>query len=280
MNTLSSFLERYALFLFLVLTILLSFAITPLLSAAIAAGSLPPDVESFLVVIIPSLLAISLAGMTGGRKSISGLLAKLVHWRVSFKWYAIALAVALAVRLSMSLLALALGWIAQIQIRSWTPVQFLVFFVMLYIAAALEELGWRGFALPKLLARRSTLFSALLVGIFWGTVHLALHLPGLMLSSFPWPATLIQLVGLSVVITWLYVNTQGSLVIASLYHAAQSFFVIVNEGIAGSQQAWLLAIGNSTLVLILILLAGPALKRGRSAHPIRNAVPHFHNRSL
>ena len=280
MNTLSSFLERYALFLFLVLTILLSFAITPLLSAAIAAGSLPPDVESFLVVIIPSLLAISLAGMTGGRKSISGLLAKLVHWRVSFKWYAIALAVALAVRLSMSLLALALGWIAQIQIRSWTPVQFLVFFVMLYIAAALEELGWRGFALPKLLARRSALFSALLVGIFWGTVHLALHLPGLMLSSFPWPATLIQLVGLSVVITWLYVNTQGSLVIASLYHAAQSFFVIVNEGIAGPQQAWLLAIGNIALVSILILLAGPALKRGRSAHPIRNAVPHFHDRSL
>jgi len=279
MNTLSPFFERYSLHLFFALTLLLSFAITPVLSAAIAAGSLPPDVESFLVVIIPSVLAILLAGMTGGRKSIADLLRKLVHWRVSFKSYAIALALALAVRLSMSLLALALGWIAQVQIRPWTPVQLLVFFVMLYIAAALEELGWRGFALPKLLARRSALFSALLIGIFWGTVHLALHLPGLMLSSFPWPATLIQLVGLSVVITWLYVNTQGSLVIVSLYHAAQSFFVIVNEGITGSQQAWLLAIGNIALGLILILLAGPALRRSPSERPIRKAVPHFYDRS-
>jgi membrane protease YdiL (CAAX protease family) len=180
----------------------------------------------------------------------------------------------------MSPLALVLGWIAQIQIRPWTPVQLLVFFLLLYIAAALEELGWRGFALPKLLARRSALFSGLLIGVFWGTVHLALHLPGLMLSSFPWPATLIQLLGLSVAITWLYVNTQGSLVIASLHHAAQSFFVIVNEGITGPEQAWLLAIGNITLGLILILLAGPALRRSRSERPIRKAVPHFHDGSL
>ena len=280
MNTFSSFLERYALFLFLVLTILLSFAITPLLSAAIAAGPLPPDVESFLVVIIPSVLAVLLAGMTGGRKGIADLLRKLVHWRVSFKWYAITLIVALAVRLSMSLLALVLGWIQAIQNRPWTPVQFIVLFVMLYIAAALEELGWRGFALPRLLARRSALFSALLVGVLWGMVHMALHLPGLMLSTFPWPATLIQLVGLSVVITWLYVNTQGSLVIASLHHAAQSFFVIVNEGITGPEQAWLLAIGNIALGLILIFLAGPALRRSRSERPIRKAVPHFHDGSL
>src|SRR3990172_5908426 len=96
MNTFSPFFERNSLFLFFALTLLLSFAITPVLSAAIAAGSLPPDVESFLVVIIPSVLAILLAGMTGGRKSIADLLRKLVHWRVSFKSYAIALALALA----------------------------------------------------------------------------------------------------------------------------------------------------------------------------------------
>lgn len=95
-----------------------------------------------------------------------------------------------------------------------------------------------------------------------------------------WPATLIQLLGLSVAITWLYVNTQGSLVIASLYHAAQSFFVIVNEGIIGPQQAWLLAIGTITLGLILIFLVGPALSRSRSERPIRKAVPHFHDGSL
>ena len=267
MNALSAFFERYSLILFFVLTILLSYAITPLLSYAIRLQILPPDVESSLVVLVPSIIAIFLAGMTGGRKGVAGLLKKLVQGRVRFKWYAITLIVALAVRLSVSLLALVLGWIPRIQIRSWTPAQFIAFFVLLYIAAALEEVGWRGFALPKLLAQRSALFSSLLIGVLWGTVHLALHLPGLMLSAFPWPATLIELIGLSVIITWLFVNTGGSLVIASLYHAAQSFFVIVNEGISGPQLSWLLAISNLALVLILVLVSGPALRRGPSSYP-------------
>ena len=256
-----SFFERYSLFLFFGFTILLSFALTPLLLYAISLQILPPDIESIIIVLVPSILAILLAGMTGGRKSIANLLKKLVQWRVSFKWYAITLVLAFAVRLSMSLVGLVLGWISQIQIRAWTPVQFVSLFVLLYIAAMLEELGWRGFALPKLLAQRSALFSGLLVGVLWGTVHLALHLPGLMLSAFPWPATLLELIGLSVIITWLFVNTQGSLVIASLYHAEQSYFVILNDGISGSQQSWLLGMVNIALVLVLALLFGPALKR-------------------
>lgn len=48
-----------------------------------------------------------------------------------------------------------------------------------------EEIGWRGYALPKLLAQRSALVSSLVIGILWGMVHLALHLPGLMLSANP-----------------------------------------------------------------------------------------------
>jgi membrane protease YdiL (CAAX protease family) len=256
MNIFPSFFERYSLFLFFALTIPITFAIAFL--------PFPADILPFLMVLVPSVMAIVLAGVTGGRKSIGALLKKLVQWRVSFKWYAITLAVALAVRLSMSLLALALGWIQSIQIRRWTPVQFMAFFVMLYIAAALEELGWRGFALPKLLVRRSALFSGLLVGVLWGTVHLALHLPGMILSASPWPATVIGLIGLSLVITWLFVNTEGSLVIASLYHAAQSFFVIVNDGITGPQQSWLQAIASVVVALGVIVLTGPDLRRGHA----------------
>jgi membrane protease YdiL (CAAX protease family) len=267
MNALSTFFERYSLILFFALTILLSFAITPLLSYAITLQILPPDVENLFVVLIPTLVAIFLTAMSGGRKSISALLKQLVQWRVGFKWYAVALIVALAVRLSMSLLSLALGWIQAVQIRAQTPVQLVALFVIFYIAAALEELGWRGFALPKLLGRRSALFSALLIGVLWGTVHLALHLPGLMYEGWPWPATMIELVGLSVVITWLFVNTQSSLVIATLFHAAQSFFLIVNEGISGPQQLWLMVISYTSLALILIALFGPALKRRELEHP-------------
>lgn len=58
-----------------------------------------------------------------------------------------------------------------------------------------------------------------------------------------------------------------SLAIASLYHTAQSFFVIVNDGISGPQQSWLLAIANIALAFILVLLSGLALMRGPSGHP-------------
>ncbi|HEX6302757.1 MAG TPA: CPBP family intramembrane glutamic endopeptidase [Anaerolineales bacterium] len=267
MNTLSNFFERHSLILFFALTILLSFAITPLLSYAITLQILPPDVENLFVVLIPTLVAIFLTAISGGRKGISALLKQLVQWRVGFKWYAAALIVALAVRLSMSLLALALGWIQAVQIRAQTPVQLVLLFMIFYIAAALEELGWRGFALPKLLGQRSALFSALLIGVLWGTVHLALHLPGLMFAGWPWPATMLELIGISVVITWLFVNTRGSVVIVTLYHAAQNYFVIVNEGISGPQQLWLMVMSYAALVLILIALFGPALRRGASEHP-------------
>lgn len=85
MNTLSIFFERYSLILFFALTILLSYAITPLLTYAISLQILPPDVENLFVVLIPTLVALFLAAMSGRRKGISGLLKKLVQWRIGLK---------------------------------------------------------------------------------------------------------------------------------------------------------------------------------------------------
>jgi hypothetical protein len=79
---------------FCTLTILLTFA-TYLLP-------LPREALPFVMVLIPAIIAISLAAITEGIPGVRSLLSKLTQWRISLKWLAIALAVALAMRLTIS----------------------------------------------------------------------------------------------------------------------------------------------------------------------------------
>jgi membrane protease YdiL (CAAX protease family) len=133
--------------------------------------------------------------------------------------------------------------------------------VILFIFAIPEELGWRGYALSKLLEHHSPLTAGLIVGILWGSLHLALHLPGMIYAGLPLVPTLLQLIGLSVLITWLYARTDGNILLTSLFHAAQSFFVVLNEGIPGTQLVWFMAGVYITLALIFLIVAGSSFTR-------------------
>ncbi|MGH2524393.1 MAG: CPBP family intramembrane glutamic endopeptidase [Anaerolineales bacterium] len=118
---------------------------------------------------------------------------------------------------------------------------------------AKRKLGWRGYALSRLLKNRSALFASLVVGVLWGLVHLALHLPGMPNESLPGVLTVFQLIGLSVLITWFFIQAGNRIVLTSLFHATQSFFVIVNDGITLSQQIWLMAAVWSAAAVIVVI---------------------------
>ena len=254
--------ERFSLSAFLILTPLLSLAIPLFLS-------LPPEITPLMIAIIPAVLAILLTAMTDGRRGVRALLKKLLEWRVTFKWYVIALGLALGLRLSMSLLALLLGWIPAIQIRAWSLPEFILLGTFILIGGAMEELGWRGYALPRLLASRSALSSALLIGIIWGVLHLSLTFPGQMNAGSHWLPTILQIIGLSVVLTWLYIQTGGNIVIPILFHAGQNFFVFLNEGITLTQQLWLLTIVTLAYSLAIFLLFGANLRNHRMNAQVR-----------
>jgi len=181
------------------------------------------------------------------------LLSKLTQWRISLKWLVIALAVAFAMRLTISVVALLLGLIPSIQLRPLTPGEVALLAVIFIVAAIPEELGWRGYALSRLLKNRSALFASLVIGVLWGLVHLALHLPGMPNDGLPGVPTVFQLIGLSVLITWFFIQGGNSVVLTSLFHAAQSFFVIVNDGITLSQQVWLMAAVWSAAAVIVVI---------------------------
>jgi membrane protease YdiL (CAAX protease family) len=204
-------------------------------------------------------MAVALTAITGGKAGVYALLGKLGQWRISLKWLTIALLLAFVLRLSISIVAVLLGLIPVIQVRPGSPVQFAILAVILVIAAIPEELGWRGYALPKLLTHHTALFASLVIGVLWGALHLALQLPGMMNEGVSPLATVLAIASGSLLFTWLYVNSDGSVVLTTLFHTAQSFFVIVNEGITLAQQAWLMAGVYLALALVIAILTGPHL---------------------
>jgi uncharacterized protein len=253
MNYITSFVKRQALPLFCVLTIAFSFAATML--------PLPSEAVPVVMVFIPALIALGLAALTDGWSGVRALVSKRGQWRVRPLWMVAAVTLGLVLRLTMSVIALLLGLIPAIHLRQWSPLQLALFVAILFVFAVPEELGWRGYALPKLLKAHSPLIAGLIIGVLWGSLHLALTLPGMINASAPALPTLLGLIGLSILATWLYIRTNGNLLLTGLFHAAQSLFVIVNDSITVAQQTWLMAGVFVTIALIIALIERPSFVR-------------------
>ncbi|HEU5382378.1 MAG TPA: CPBP family intramembrane glutamic endopeptidase, partial [Ktedonobacteraceae bacterium] len=92
----------------------------------------------------------------------------------------------------------------------------------LYLVGAVgEEIGWRGFALPRLQQRYGPLRGSLLLGILWA----GWHLPGYVTPAGSFSFASVVLNGLfitllTMIITWIFNGTQGSILIVILFHAA------------------------------------------------------------
>jgi membrane protease YdiL (CAAX protease family) len=155
----------------------------------------------------------------------------------------------------MSLLGLALGLIPRLQLRPLSPAESVLLALVPLLPAFLEELGWRGYALPRLLERYSPLAAGLILAVPWAVIHLALHLPGMLYDGLPPVATLLQLLGLGVILAWLYTQTRSVPVVA-LLHLAQTFFGIVNHGLGSEEQSWLMAVVYLAVAAVVVLLAG------------------------
>lgn len=85
-----------------------------------------------------------------------------------------------------------------------------------------EEVGWRGFALPRLQAKYNALWASVLLTLFWALWHwpLFLYRPGFMGmgigGAFGW---LVSLLTGSVLLTWLYNSSKSSLLVCAIFHS-------------------------------------------------------------
>ncbi len=238
----------------------LAFAIAWLGWLPVVAGSrgvapfTHPAVQLLLLLPLvgPALAAIITTGAAEGRAGVRTLLAGMVRWRVHPAWHLAALlgpaVLFLGGRACDRLLGTAVppaGAGASALVGA---------FVVALIANPWEEVGWRGFALPRLQARSSALAATVVVGLLWGLWHLPLFFwAANPMSGYPFPVWLLGLIGEAVAYTWLYNSSGGSLLIVSLFHISIN---TLGPALGGSQTG--LALANLLVAALLVLLTGPA----------------------
>ena len=209
----------------------------------------------------PFFAAILVLALTGGKAGTVALLHRMVRWRVRPVWYAVALLLPVVISGAAAGLNVLLGARPPSpgELGAW-PGLIPTFFLLLLVpglGGAWEEPGWRGYALPKLQVGRSALLASLILGIAWAFWHLPLMVIGQIHLSDP-----LFIVAWAVVFTWLFNNTNGSVLIAMLHHNMNNiisggFFSAMFSGADWVRQGWLL-VGLWWAVAVAVVVAtGP-----------------------
>jgi uncharacterized protein len=271
----STFLRRHPVASFFLLSVGSAWALW--LPLVILQDQMPSALGFILRVlgtVMPSTMAIILVARLRGRAEVRRLLRRLLMGRVGIFWYAAIVALPALMVFAVWVSTL-FGIPAPVVVATIAGTLSLFLFSIFPGSALGEELGWRGFALPRLQGRRSALAASLIVGSVWGAFHLPLFLLG-----FPTrPLALflpfaISCVIMSIFYTWMYNGTGGSLLIVVLLHATTNLPLSVVYAPLGEHVVsvyWLLDALLAIIAVLLIARTGAAtLSR---THPKQTATP-------
>lgn len=173
-----------------------------------------------LGVFAPGLVAIGLTAWDEGRVAVGALLGRIVRWRVDWRFYAFALLLMPAIKLAGAVLYRLMrgAWPAFGETR---PGLLLAATILSTLVQAGEEVGWRGYLLPRVTERAGLVVASLVVGLVWAAWHLPLFFaPGADTYHQSFPLFALQVVAYSIVLAWLYWRTGGSLLLTMLMHSA------------------------------------------------------------
>jgi uncharacterized protein len=186
-------------------------------------------------VFAPGVIAVALTAWEEGAQGVGMLLRRVVQWRVGFRFYAFALLLMPLTKLTVAILHRGL-------VGTWPPfgetrpLLLMLATIVSTIGQAGEEVGWRGYLLPRLTERTGLVAASLLVGVIWATWHLPLFFaPGADTNGQSFPLYVLQATAYSVALAWLYWRTGGSLLLTMFMHAAfNNLKDIVPSGRVGS----------------------------------------------
>jgi len=216
------------------------------------------------------LAAVLMTGLTLGRDGVISLLKRFLKWHVGWKWYLVAfllepVLIVLGVYANALLTGIAPDFSSVIAYKLfgegatlWLFV--LPFFLIDFITNG-EEIGWRGYVLPRLQAKYSALISTLILGMIWGIWHLPKFLSHFDTVAFVW--FMVHITAFAFIQTWLYNNTKGSLLIVTICHAASntvSIFVPMASTISSENMGSYIAYAmlEVAAAIAVTVIAGPA----------------------
>ena len=168
----------------------------------------------------PTAWGIYLTRRYSGTAGLRDLFARLVRVRVPVVWLFAAIVLSpLCSTISAGLARLFTGQAPEFSPHYLTP-QFALW-TMAFGGPLNEELGWRGFALPRLLQRRSPLVASVGLGVLWAFWHLPLYfIPDSGKYGGSFALFLLVVVCMAIFMTAAHRGTRGSLLIAVLFHTS------------------------------------------------------------
>lgn len=243
-------LHRYAVESFIVLTLGLTFAayLLPLPSES------KPILFPLLLTFIPALVATGLAAVAGGG-ALKALYGSLRVGKPG--WLGIAVLVGAGMQAAITILAFLLGYVATVRLVASPQLVALAFLTPLLALG--EELGWRAYALPRLLENRSRLAASLITGVPWALVHLALFLPGMMFVGRPILAQVAPVALFSILHAWVFIKSGGSVLAPTLLHGTFNFMGAMINSELGVQAATYLGAIVLVSAAVILVAAKPAL---------------------
>lgn len=267
MNEEKSFLRRHSLVIGIMLMFLFTWPID------LSNSGLMPLKVPFIVNLFHGwgfiVAALLMTWLTLGRTAVGQLLRRYLMWRVRWTWYLALLIIPAAQVLGVFLNAAFTGTPAdfskviadQLRPSGFSRLAFVIPFFLIDVIANGEEIGWRGYVLPRLQAKHTALAAALITGVIWGLWHLPKFL-----NHWDWTyfaLFMIDTTAKSVLLAWIYNGTRGSLLLVVLTHAAwntSSIFLPTASTLATQNLgAFALQTVFEVLVAVMIVVAaGPA----------------------
>ncbi|MFT3891931.1 MAG: type II CAAX endopeptidase family protein [Anaerolineales bacterium] len=234
----------------------------------------------------PTVSALILIGISEGRDGIRKFLKRLLRWRVGVGWYLavlfgvamiayLAIAVGKALGIPAPALSLPNGMPREM-LPTFLPV---IFLINIFAGGPLaEDIGWRGYILPKMRDGMTALHASLVIGIVWAIWHLPYFIFPAWRSvvgniPFVWFALLTT--SWSVLFAWVYVNTE-SILMPVLFHAAINT-TLGTLGVLGQSNGDLIPLMLNTLftwiaVAIIVATYGQDLKRTNDVYVEQSSI--------
>lgn len=222
----------------------------------------------------PSVGGLAMTALLDGHAGLRRLWVSLMRWRVGVCWYAVAL-------LTMPLLLLTVLWPLSVFVdAAFAPGFRWPLFAIGLVAGSFEEIGWTGFATPRLLVYRGWLTGGLMLGLVWALWHILVDFrANFDTMRFAWLLEfavfyIATLTPYRILMTWVYSNTR-SLLLAILMHASYTGWLFVLYPATSSVQdlVWQTTFAVALWVMVAVLaMVLAAIVRRQPLHAIRRTV--------
>ena len=259
-----SCISKYPVAAFFILTFIISWGA---ILAIFGTDGIPATTDlqeqiGMAILLGPAIASLLLIMIFDGTKGIRQLGTRLIRWRANVKWYAVAL---LTAPLSTLVCLLALSFFVTDHHPAIFNSSDVSSVLLLGIIGGLtvglfEEIGWTGFAIPRLIKRFNIYATGAIVGILWGAWHFILFwendsfvktIPFFLLLArlFAW------LPAYRIIMVWVYDHTRSLLIVVLMHASLVASLATLDPIIQGKDLLFYILIRATVLWIFVGIIA-------------------------